>query len=1054
MQGPSDLDTLLSEADPLPDGQCAACGRTGLPILLLRKAFAPPATNTNAQLLPGATHATAFDLRLEQLRTLRQGYVYVLLDARVWQAYEVSEQGTLRQIMPLEMPLARPAPLTQMCVRANHMLPAAFLTFDTQRYRKAWIAFANDPWPRAVLDRYKNAIAAGHLELSKRFKALDLKSVRQQPDAHGIAMTGEDMKLGEVLEHAADQYLAFTSMHGYYSRRFGPEEVFRGYIASLMAREKLPNGVLALALEDPVGVVQEVNAQRLLQFKAMQAWRGEPQRRFELFTSQALVGIRGAYLRAAVQQAEQETKDLRARPKRQPVMVGVPLPDETSETKAEQRKEAAQQSALERLEERYDESARAAFESGYQRELKIWQVSVDALGCTYKSQFENPGFALIAQYDYDPASELSMQAFILMMAASMAGGPTEQILAEDQALGPTQQLWLTLLEDHDSLVYQTLLAKQRPLIELIQQGLAGDDLWKTYDVIKSIITSDEGMKLMVSPVQDAIGQLLAAVLNAQQTLGPRLRQRTRDLIGHSHSAALLRYAGLHMSQLVVSLTPSEYLRMLNDTLQTQTRKFADKLDQQLRSPLQSKLRATVLNTAFTAAIAYPNGKFIDVTLWALESAESLKAKIMRLSAMAKPVAGETFRTVGLGSGGLQGRLAQSVQGQQLTAGHARGLATDVMDDTRRALAGMGTGKFGLLLSLGGVWFQQDSLLRNYKALQVVSGEEHSEAVAAVGSATLGVIGMGVEAAGAALKVASSMRVLSAQGVLHASEKIIRGGGFLASLSGALDSIQYFIAYERTSRQGDLKSSKEYFLAGFVAAGSAGILAFHAIGIALVMHPLAVGLMLLLAAYAIYGYAKKNESTLLEKWVRKSCWGLPKEQRCWSLAEHMDGAVSELNSALVGASAYLSISCTAAIGEYDGPMLLMGGGFANKHKALLKFDISLPKFRCEASQYQWTIYAGSAGSGKSLPIFSGNESGDREYGHDRKAGTGEEKTEYREIHDDKDTMLRKISGWIDIHLYGSIQSFEVQVDYWIDKSIDIRPLKIKHRMLVVENQFLQ
>ncbi|PVZ12413.1 MULTISPECIES: T6SS effector BTH_I2691 family protein [unclassified Pseudomonas] len=1041
MQGSLDFDTLLCEADPLPEGQCAACGRTGLPVLLLRKAFAPRPSNPQPQPLPGATHATAFDLHLEQLRTLRQGYVYVLLDARVWQAYEVSEQGTLRQFMPLEMPLDRPAPLAEACVRHNHMLPAAFVTFDTQRYSRAWVAFANDPWPRAVLDRYKQAIAAGDPALSARFHELNLASVRQQPQAHGIAMTGEDMKLGEVLEHAADQYLPFTSAHGYYSRRFGPEEVFREYIATLMARENLPNGVLALALEDPVGVVQEVNAQRLLQFQAMQAWRSEPQRQFELFTSQALVGIRGAYLRAAAQQAEQKVKE--QNPEREKWNQGIagdknhlrPLNVKTETTRQ-------QKAAIARLEERYDESARAAFESGYAHELNIWQASVDALGRTYKAQFESPSFALIAEHDYDPACALSMQAFILMQAAVLAGGPTEQLLAEGQAPGATQQLWLTLLEDHDSLIYQALLAKQRPLIELIQQGLAGDDLGKAYDAIKSLITSDEGKKLMAGPVQDAIGQLLAAVLNAQHTLAPRLRQRTRDLIGHTHSAALLRYAGLHMSQLVVSLTPSEYLRMLDDTVQTQTRRFADNLDQQLRNPLQNKLRATVLNTAFTAAIAYPNGKFIDVTLWALESAESLKAKIMRLSAMAKPVAGETFRTVALGSGGLQGHLAKTVQEQQLTSGHARGLAIDTMDDTRRALAGMGAGKSGLLLSLGGVWFQQDSLLRNYSALQGVSGPEHAEAVAAVGSATLGVIGMGVEAVGGALKVAGSVWGGSTHGVLRASEKIISSGGFLASLSGAIDSVQYFIGYSRTSKKGDVKASHAYFAAGLAAGVSSAILASYALGFAIVLFPLASGLILILVAYALYWTARKNESTSLEQWVRRCNWGLPAQERQWQVPLDMDSMINELHVALVGASAELSVTTDIARYRQNGFVPLIGGGPTTLPVSYLVYSITLPNFKIGVSRCRWEIYTLSKNNANRNSIFRSDSAQDDTVKKqvDRECALNNLRVE--DVQDGKGRIIRKIFGCLEFDFRFETGSVEIVIDYWVDQPVDPKPMRIQ------------
>ncbi|MDH0094915.1 MULTISPECIES: hypothetical protein [Achromobacter] len=57
---------------------------------------------------------------------------------------------------------------------------------------------------------------------------------------------------------------------------------------------------------------------------------------------------------------------------------------------------------------------------------------------------------------------------------------------------------------------------------------------------------------MMDPRQQAIGQLLAAMANASNALGKRLASKTHTLVGLVHSAALLRYAGQHVTQIVVS----------------------------------------------------------------------------------------------------------------------------------------------------------------------------------------------------------------------------------------------------------------------------------------------------------------------------------------------------------------------------------------------------------------------------------------------------------------------------------------------------------------------
>ncbi|MBF8795760.1 hypothetical protein IRZ70_23385 [Pseudomonas monteilii] len=50
------------------------------------------------------------------------------------------------------------------------------------------------------------------------------------------------------------------------------------------------------------------------------------------------------------------------------------------------------------------------------------------------------------------------------------------------------------------------------------------------------------------------------------------------MIGHVHSAALLRYAGQHVTQVIVSLRLGEYLSLLNEALQERTDAFLGQLD--------------------------------------------------------------------------------------------------------------------------------------------------------------------------------------------------------------------------------------------------------------------------------------------------------------------------------------------------------------------------------------------------------------------------------------------------------------------------------------------
>ncbi|MDH4431170.1 hypothetical protein QEP21_12580 [Pseudomonas shirazica] len=81
-------------------------------------------------------------------------------------------------------------------------------------------------------------------------------------------------KLGvdqQVFEYAQHGCAPFDSAHGFHSRwlrRFA----LRGYLVNAINRHKLENGVLAVVLDDTVGLIQEYNHQRLNWVVKRQAW--------------------------------------------------------------------------------------------------------------------------------------------------------------------------------------------------------------------------------------------------------------------------------------------------------------------------------------------------------------------------------------------------------------------------------------------------------------------------------------------------------------------------------------------------------------------------------------------------------------------------------------------------------------------------------------------------------------------------------------------------------------------------------------------------------------
>ncbi|MDH0094927.1 hypothetical protein N7373_26050, partial [Achromobacter mucicolens] len=579
-------------------------------------------------------------------------------------------------------------------------------------------AIANDPWPESVLNQYLCAKATDGTDPKERFYKLDLKSARENPGSVGIAMTEDNLGLDSVLEYAEVTGGDFNSIHGFYSRNHR-RGAMAGHVRTIIQREALQNGVLALVLPDPIGVVQECNAQRVALFTEMQEWRAEPQRRFEFFTSQALLGIKELHDVWASAEAEEEAKAAEAHRLRHNQSIAgmkVGYPQVHIPGEAERIAKNKQAKAKERLEKRYDEAARANFEKTYLATQANWQTVVDGVGQVYAQQYQSTPFQVAVQHDYSATSWRSAEGFIRMLGLCLAGGPTETIRKDDEELGATQQLWKAQLEDPTSLLFQALLAKDTALLAQLQTALTGDDLGKVYGAIKTLIGTEEGKRLMVAPVQQAIGQLLAATANASNALGKRLASNSHTLVGHVHSAAFLRYAGQHVTQIFVSLKLGEYLSLLNETLQESIDKFIAHMDENFRKPAAQKIRAMVVSGAIAIAVPGNHGKVVDLIIWSLESAEELRKSLDKLLGTATEGVTQALRTVRVGAATLQAGAVQMVGTLAVGAEQARDIAREAMQKMRATAVSAAPGSANLLLALGGLWFQHDSLRKNYATL--------------------------------------------------------------------------------------------------------------------------------------------------------------------------------------------------------------------------------------------------------------------------------------------------------------------------------------------------
>ncbi|MGY4527610.1 hypothetical protein [Pseudomonas sp. TE21394] len=432
-------------------------------------------------------------------------------------------------------------------------------------------------------------------------------------------------------------------------------------------------------------------------------------------------------------------------------------------------------------------------------------------------------------------------------------------------------------------------------MQQVVAALSGDDFGKVHDIIKGIAGTADGQLLMIKPIQDAVGQLLAATNSAGNALSQHLSERTRTLIGHVHRSAFALFAGQQVIPFRLSLTLGEYMSLLDEAVQARTEAFLQQIDQQFRDPLGRKVRAMVLSGAINIAAPGNRNQMIEVMLWTFESAESLQARLVQLREGAAGGVGALVRNIAIGAGTLR---TQVTDGLKISSLAAQSVASDAMRSLRDAAASGGS--VSLLFALGSLWFHQDSLGRNYRALQETH-QNNPEALAAIWSSSLGLLGVGVEVAGGVVAVVRP-KIPWPKTVTAASlgSSLAKYGGAITAIAGVMDGVQYAHAAMRTTRTGDSTSSRRYKAAAVISVVASG--AGVAAALTGLLLPVAAAAILGLMAYTLVTSAKKLESSATELWARHSRWGLPSEHRRLIDAKDLDSAIGSLNAATLGLTA--------------------------------------------------------------------------------------------------------------------------------------------------------
>ncbi|WDY56609.1 T6SS effector BTH_I2691 family protein [Pseudomonas sp. PSKL.D1] len=942
----------------LPLDQCNACERQGLPILPLRKAlvpFANPADNAR------------IDTRLG-LRTLRMGYLYVLLDQSIWQAYEVTEHGHLRRFNPYQPPPGPPPALPERCVNQDHDVPSCFLNIDTATYGSAWVAFSSDAWPVSVLDAYKNGAAPAH-----RFEGLDLIQARNNPELLGMAMTPDNLQVDrQVFEYAQQLPGPFDSAHGFHSRLLR-KTALRGFVVNAMAAHQLENGVLAIVLDDTVGLAQEYNHQRLHEVVQRQTWREDPMRAYQLQTSQILQIIRATHREWAAQKIiprhEPHTGD------------GPPMFKGASE-EYQRMVDAAQQDSDDRLEERYDEPRRAAFQAEYEQQEAVFQQRIDQQARAYVALCESPAFRLIEQYDYDGTNRDSGIAYSKTMATCLAGGVTEAPSAEPRppAPGTTEALWLKWLQDPDSPAYRAVLMRDRPLLEAFLPSFSStepvnwNDSEKLYTAVSKIITSDDVGVQFRNQLRQAVAETLGALNGASQRLQAQLAPGIQQAVRRLNSATQLLYNGVHLVELQVQMKVSEYYalqsaylrKMQNQASQAMAKareRLMPSLDDLNDDLLRSARKVTPIIQTGLLSLAVLDPKVahtvINVSLWVEGKAVDLHERLTRevkLNVNQMSHAAQlTLVDLSVAAGTLEPGARRMLEGMKISAQQASQLVQESFTGLRGA-----AGSWQFLLTLGGMYLLSDSLGKNMKKAEEEIGQKSLEAVMALFGSSLGILGGGVEVAG--LIIRNTKPSLFTRG-----EKIVRLGAVISAAVGAIDVIQSLIAANRTRASGD-KTASEYYIYAAIASLSSTVAALVAVSGAVVLGSLGFAIGFGLVAFGFIKLAEHSESKPLERWAIRCHFGNANEtpRIHWPSPEFADIAIAELNAATLGVSGVLGFHAT----RLDAKSMI--GGIATQETTQwLEFRFILPSFSEATSSYHWTLVVHRQGDGE-LPDPIGGE----------------------------------------------------------------------------------
>ncbi|KER72444.1 hypothetical protein HR51_07400 [Burkholderia cepacia] len=899
---------------------------------------------------------------------LRAGYLYVLLDGKVWQAYQVTYQGALRQFDPLQSPPldadGNIPPLPESCISNGDEVAAAFLNINGN-FRKAQIAFANDPWPKEVLNAYRT----GKSPMS-RFATYDIAKLKSDPSSAGADNDSKAMGLTQVTELGSKVWefvadsMDFHSVHGFYARAHRVAAM-QAFVTSSVARYPFKKGVPILILPDAVGMVQEYNSLRVYWMQQLQNYAGDPENQYKCFTSQALLKLKEVEAEWAKQEgaaaAKEQVKRVKDWNSNSVLANKAALPPVNVGQVADRVAKENTKKYHRRLEDAYDESLRNKFQTAYDNKIKHFESQIDAFGKHWDRWCEADSWMRQCEHDYDGDNlkSGSCHAYANMMAICVAGGPSGAPAKRDPRdpnkppllTDATQKRWEKWLRDPKSPVYQALLAKNKNILAGLMPSSDGlNDSSKLYGAIRFAVESkDIGGAFLQPKVKHTAGVLLMAVNSAAISLSANVGEEVSKWVRNMNGGCQVLYERMEATRFQVDLTLTEYMSLLSDSLH----RGMEGGGKRVRSLLLGGL------------ISIPNPKLrntvIKVTGWAMDSAESIGKRLRDLAG--KP-SGEA-----LAIGSLSMRSLVMLESFDPAARKffqaVKVRSSDAVKFTQITAVSMHrrSGPQSLLFSAVALWMSYDSLKQSMDSVKTTVGAAYPEAELGAVSASIGALAAVVETVGVSLKAfssgartaarmggASRATVATLKNVVDVGGVLVKGTGFVFAALSFLDAAQSVAMAGRAAKQGDVSARNSYrAAAGFsLFAGGLGV---YAVAVeSAFLGPLGVAVMLGLVAYWFTQQGKSLEATSVELWARRCVFG-KKEGKLvlWDTPDQAGDAVAALNAAILGFSVDVDFE-----NEWDTVSSMGDVDVVTASHQTLNYRIVMPNFDAVNSAYAYTV----------------------------------------------------------------------------------------------------